>query len=366
MTRRARRRVGLALAAVMLVLASSVISCVVQLGDGPRRVVAGELTRDVILPTYDDVVTTATALRTAAHAFADAPTTATLLDVRAAWQLARTPWKRTDAFRFGPTALQTLGVAIDQSPIDASKIEAEIAGTSALDTAYFENLGANKKGFHGIEYLLFGDTTAVLDQFTTFQRRREFVAGAADHLVLSATALRAAWVDEAARLADPGADNTDYPDINASIDALVNESVFQAEVIADTRLGKPLGTSTGGTPHPELQESGPSEFSIEDMKRALESIRNIYYGSRDGTPGKGIGGLVAARSPVTDRDVRAALDGALAAVTAIPGPYAQALVDARPTVLAAYTAVQELQDVLATEVVASLGATLKFNANDGD
>ena len=373
MTRRAKQRLGIALGSVVmiaLVLASSLVSCVVPLGDGPRRVVAGELARDVILPSYEESVAASMWLQTAAHELAADPTAETLETVQQAWRLARTPWKRTDAFRFGPTALQTLGAAIDQSPIDAAKIETEVAGTATLDAAYFDNLGANKKGFHGIEYMIFGaDNAAVLASFTTdanASRRRVFVAGAADHLVATSGLLQAAWIAEAARLADPGADNADYPTIKASIDALVNETVFQVEVVADTRLGKPLGTTTGGTPRPELQESAPSDHSVEDMAATLESIRNIYYGSRDGSPGKGVGKLVADLSPAADREMRRALDAAAAAVAAIPRPFARALVDANATVLAAYTAVQDLKDALATEVIATLGATVKFNANDGD
>jgi predicted lipoprotein len=346
------------------------MSCVVPLGDGKRRVVAGELTREVILPTYEDVVTTVAALKTATHAFADAPAQDTLDAVQAAWRAARSPWKLTDAFRFGPQSLQSLGAAIDQFPVDPPKIEPEIAGTAVLDAAYFANIGANKKGFHGIEYLIFSpDDAVVLAAFTTepnADRRRAFVAGCADHLAASTVKLRDAWLDYAALLAAPGADNADYPTIKASIDALVNESVFQAEVVADARIGKPMGTASGGTPHPELQESAPSGHSVEDMTRALESIRNIYFGSRDGTPGKGIGALVVELSPVTDRDVRESLATAFAALAAIPMPYTQALLDARPEVMAAYTAVQDLQHVLATEVIATLGATLKFNDNDGD
>lgn len=367
------RRLGAAMGVVALaaiVLASSLASCVVPLGDGPRRVVAGELTRDVILPSYDDVVTATAALASAGHAFADAPAAGTLDAFRSAWRAARTPWKRTDAFRFGSLTLESLGVAIDQLPVDPAKIETEIAGVAVLDAAYFEALGANRKGFHAIEALIFSaDDAAVLAAFTTganADRRRAFVAGCADDVAATSRTLRAAWRDEAALLAAPGAGNADYPTIKASIDALINESVFQAEVVADTRLGKPMGTASGGVPAPALQESAASGNSVADMTATLESIRDIYFGSRDGTPGKGIGGLVAERSPATDREVRIAFDAAFTALAAIPAPYTQALLDARPEVMTAYTAVQTLQDLLATEVLGALGATLKFNGNDGD
>ncbi|HEU4615330.1 MAG TPA: imelysin family protein [Kofleriaceae bacterium] len=373
MTRRAKRRLGLALAGLVTsaaIVAIVLVACVVPLGDGTRRIVAGELAAEIIVPTYDEVVDRTAMLATAAHAFVTSPDADTLAALQAAWRAARVPWKQTDAFRFGPTAMQSLATAIDQVPVDPTKIEAELAGTATLDAAYVANLGANKKGFHTIEYFVFGsDPAAVLASLTTdaqAPRRRDYLAACADELAATAVRLRDAWVGYAAQLADPGADNIEYPTIKASIDALVNESVFQAEVVADARIGKPMGTATGGTPKPELQESAPSENSIADMTQTLTGIRNIYYGTRTGEPGKGIGSLVAAASPATDRDVRTALDAAFSAVAAIPTPYTQALLDERPEVMAAYTAVQELQRVLATEVIATLGATLKFNDNDGD
>lgn len=373
MTRRARRRLGLVLAALggtVVVAAAVLAACVVPLGDGPRRVVAGELAHEVIVPTYDEVVARTEELATATHAFVAAPTAETLTALQAAWRAARVPWKQTDAFRFGPIALQSIGVAIDQVPVDPPKIDAELAGTATIDAAYIANLGANKKGFHTIEYLAFGaDDAAVLASLTTdplAARRRDYLAGCADDIAANAARLRDAWAERADLIAAPGADNTDYPTVKASIDALVNETVFQAEVVADARIGKPMGTATGGTPQPTLQESGPSDTSIEDMTQSLSGIRNVYFGSRTGEPGKGIGQLVAAISPSTDRDVRAAFATAFTAIAAIPKPYAQALVDKRPEVMAAYTAVQDLQHLLGTEVIATLGATLKFNDNDGD
>lgn len=363
-------RLFVGLGVMALVAAAVLVACVVPLGDGKRRIVAGELTAEIIVPTYDEVVERTSELATATHAFVASPDAGTLAALQAAWRAARVPWKQTDAFRFGPQAMQSLATAIDQVPVDPPKIDAELAGTATLDTAYIGGLGANKKGFHTIEYFTFGaDDAAVLALLTSdalAPRRRDYLLACADHLAATAVQLRDAWVGYAAQLADPGADNASFPTIKASIDALVNESVFQAEVIADARIGKPMGTATGGTPQPALQESAPSDNSIADMTATLIGIRNIYFGTRTGEPGKGIGGLVIAANPATDRDVRAALATAFTAVEQIPRPYTQALVDRRPEVMAAYTALQDLQRVLATEVIATLGATLKFNDNDGD
>ena len=136
--------------------------------------------------------------------------------------------------------------------------------------------------------------------------------------------------------------------------------------VADTRIGKPLGLATGGAPQPALEESGPSDNSLADMAASLRGIRAIYTGARAAAGTGGIGAIVAAQSPATDREVRDLLDRAIDAVGAIPRPFRAAIVDQRALVQAAYDAVKELKRVLATEVLAALGATLKFNDNDGD
>jgi predicted lipoprotein len=139
-----------------------------------------------------------------------------------------------------------------------------------------------------------------------------------------------------------------------------------SESVAVAKLGKPLGLATGGDPQPELEESGPSDNSLADMVSNLHSIRNVYFGTRSGLPGSGIDRLVTAQSPATHRAVVEALDGAVQAIEGIPRPFSTAVEEHQAEVQRAYDAVKVLQRVLATEVVAVLGATLQFNDNDGD
>jgi len=344
----------------------------VPLGDGERRTVARGLVNDVVVPSLLRSAAAAHPLPTAVERFVDTPTLARLADAQQAWRTARAAWKETEAFAFGPATDLRLAVAIDQSPIDPAKIDVELAGTAALDEVFVENLGANKKGFHAIEYLMFlpGDDAGVVDSFLgggLAARRGALVVALARNLDRKMGQLEVAWTDAySSQLSGPGSANATYPTIKSVIDTVVNECVFLAETVANTRLGKPIGLASGGTPEPELEESGPSDNSIADMLGALRGIRNVYVGAIGETGDQGIGRLIAARAPATDRAVRDALAGALAAVEAIPRPYAQALLDRRPELAAAHEAVKELKRILATEVIAVLGATLKFNDNDGD
>jgi predicted lipoprotein len=147
---------------------------------------------------------------------------------------------------------------------------------------------------------------------------------------------------------------------------LLNETVVLSETVADVKLGKPLGTATGGAVDPAAQESERSGASIADMLGNLRGARNIYFGTRDGSVGPSLASLVRAKSPSTDLRARAALAEAEAALHTIPEPFTEALTESPELVSAAYDSVKTLKRVLATEVLSSLGASLKFSDNDGD
>jgi uncharacterized protein len=368
-----------------IVIAACVLALVttcapMPLGDGPRRQTVRALTEQVVLPTLGDVAARAAELETAAGALAGAPSQQALDAAQEAWRAARAPWKECDAFAFGPAMDERLAVAIDQFPVEPTKIEAEIAGTAALTVDYIDTIGADRKGFHALEHLLFGggDDAAVLALFTTdaaAARRRELLVALAGNLTRKVLELRRAWAPDggayAELIATPGAANPTYATVKAAIDTFVNESVFLAELVADARIGKPLGLATGGTPQPALEESGPSDNSLDDMAASLRGLRAVYTGARAGGGAGaisegGIGALVAAQSPATDREVRDLIEQALAAIEAIPRPFRTAIALSPAEVQAAYDAVKEVKRVLATEVLSVLGATLKFNDNDGD
>ncbi|MCW5802473.1 MAG: imelysin family protein [Deltaproteobacteria bacterium] len=350
----------------MLALCAALAACGNPLGDGDRLTTARQITADVIVPGFEAVVARTEALRVAIEALAAAPEQAALEAARAAWREARVAWKQTDAFRFGPAKKLSFSASIDQA-IDQDRIVVVLMGAAPIDEAAIETLGANTKGFHAIELLVFGASTiADLTTDALAERRRELIVAYAQNLAKKARELRDAWTGGyAATFTEPGGANTEYPTAKSVIDALANEIWFQAEVIADNRMGKPMGTKTGGVPQPDLEESGPADNSIADMVSSLRGIRNVYLGGE--APGdKGLSKLVLSQSADTDAEVLAQLAAATAAVTAIPTPYRATLVDKRPEVPAAYAAVKELKVVLSTEVIGVLGATLKFNDNDGD
>ncbi len=347
----------------------------VPLADGERREALGQTIEQVILPTCSDLADRTAELSELLDALALAPEHALLADIRNAYLATRAPLAESQAFGFGPAEELRSAAAIDQQPIDTLKIDAELAGTAELTPQHLSVIGANKRGLHAVEYLLFPEDdsqleAALLDASEAGERRRQFLSAAGVIVATNAGALRDAWApdggDYGRRFSEPGAADAVSVDVQAGLDTLLNQAVFLSEVVANTKLGKPLGSATGGEIDPSAQESERSGASLSDARGNLRGVRNVYFGTRDGRIGPSLSTLVRAKSPGTDLRAREALAAAEASLLAVPEPLTLALTESPELVSAAFESLKTLKRVLATEVLGTLGASLKFNDNDGD
>jgi putative iron-regulated protein len=370
------RRFQIQLARVGWLLVGLSLSCApVGLPDGERRVALRGATEKVILPTYAELSARSAELASLLDGLSSTPADADLVAIRRAYREVRVPLEESAAFGFGPAVELHAEAGIDQSPLDVVKLEAELASDNELTLRAVRGLGANKRGLHAIEYLLFPEAdaelqAALLADDVGGERRRRFASVAAQIVVENAEALRAAWDPEmggyARRFAEPGKPDSVSANVQAGLDTLLNETVVLSETIANIKLGKPLGSATGGKIDVTAQESERAGASLTDIASNLRGIRNIYYGARDDSAEPNFSRLVRAKSPSADLHAREALDAAAAAIAAIPEPFTDALNDSPETVSAAFDTLKALKRVLATEVLSSLGGSLKFSDNDGD
>lgn len=340
-----------------------------------RGKVLVDLAANVIVPAYTDAAAQAKALADSVIALRDFPSGEGLAAARGAWRKARTSWKVTDAFLFGPADDLALTGGVIDTPSDIAKLDALANGSTPLDAGAVAKLGANMRGFGGVEVLLFDpgrDDAAMLAAFESGDRRRGALAAliAAD-LHAKIESVRAAWAgppaDYAAHLARAGRGSSVYTSERQGVDAVVNALIAAAEVLIAVRLAKPLGLDTASqAPVPELVESPRSDASIDDLLAVLDGIEMVYLGRRGDAAGLPLADAVAERSPRTDERMRAQLPAAKDAVRRIPGPLRSAVVSQRDVAVAAHSAVRELKRILSSEVAAALGTSVGFNVTDGD
>lgn len=119
---------------------------------------AAAIVDSVIISGYNSLTTEAQTLLTTLTTLKENPTAANVTAARAQWRAAREPWERGEGHIFGP--VDTLGVdpKVDSWPVDKDQLDGALGGWDP-SLSNIDGFPVTMKGFHAIEYLLFGDGT---------------------------------------------------------------------------------------------------------------------------------------------------------------------------------------------------------------
>lgn len=347
-----------------LLMAASVLAISCGSGGGDTRLPTGskydfgpildDSVQKVIIPTYKDLLDHATLLTERVKAI---ETDADLKAAQAQWRATRVHWELTEAYMFGPVTDLGLDPALDSWPVDRVQLEQVLASGLALTSeSIAANLGGGLKGFHTIEYLLFGEnSTRTAAALTANRRENQYLAAVTEALRNDAETLHHAWTSEADDFGrtfqlsgQPG--GRYYNQVDA-IQQLVNGCIEIADEVANGKIADPFKEQ-----NPELEESRFSFNSIEDFAHNIQGIRDIYTG-RGGS--KGISSYVAEKNPALDQRTRTEIQAAIDAIRAISPdndpPFGKAMLDPAmaPRIEAAQEAIRKVRQTLIADVTAT-------------
>lgn len=304
---------------------------------------AKSLADGVILPTYTELLARLKGLEGAARSLKAKPTPANLEAARTAWRAARIPYERAEGFAFGP--IGDYDPLLDTWPIDREGLEALLKGNQPLSAADFAKLPPEARGFHAVEYLLWG----LKGQKKAAQlrpRELQYIELASADMVRQAKANLTAWQQGFyARFTRP---SDLYKSEAAVLDEIIGGLVGIIAEIADEKLGNPLQAND-----PLVAESPFSGNSLEDYRQDLEGARRYYLGGQPASQKAGIGGWIAAQDPGSHAAILRAFDIAKEALAAIPAPFASALhtPQGQSQIRAAQAALHNLRGLLESRAV---------------
>lgn len=113
-------------------------------------------------------------------------------------------------------------------------------------------------------------------------------------------------------------------DAFACIEQIIDGCSDIATEVGESKIGDPLSKYLAGNEHEALLavESWYSFHSREDYSNNIYSIRNSYYGSRDGSiSSKSLSALIAKYNSSLDEEVKDAISDAAKAILDIPNPF---------------------------------------------
>jgi putative iron-regulated protein len=304
----------------------------------------------VIFPTYVDLETRAGALHAAVVTLDGATTDDNLTAAQEAWRATRRPWEQSEGFLFGPVETQGIDPGIDSWPVNVADLDAVLASSAVLTKAYIDGLDGTLKGFHTIEYLLFGAGNGKTAADLT-SREREYLLAVTESLQGSVSQLRQAWdpagQNFSATVATAGeAGNTIYASQSAAMQEIVNGMVAICDEVGNAKISDPFDQQDRA-----LEESQFSDNSNADFADNIRSVQNLYLGEYRSGSGTGVRALVLARNPGADATIQGDITAAIAAIEAMTPNFGEAITANAVAVEAARTAVRTLRLDLESDVL---------------
>lgn len=310
---------------------------------------------NVYLPTYDSIASRGAALSASLQTLSTTPTTPNLLAARAAWRAARVQYERNEGFAFGPLITQEIDPSIDSWPIDREGIDALINGSDPISKASLDVLDGTVKGFHGIEYILFGDGGARTAASLT-ARERTYLTAAGQSLAAKTQELADAWSpaggNYAGAITSPGTAGSVYVSQGAALQEVVNGLVGPTEEVANSKIADPLQNGTA------YEESAFSDNTLADLQNDLHGAYAVYvggYGSSAPASGGGVSAIIAGQDPALDQLVRTQFADAFAALDAVQPSFDQALQSNPALLRTAQQAILTLNHTLMQRVIPLVG-----------
>ncbi len=308
------------------------------------------------LPQYDSLVSTANALNTAINTLNSNPTTANLQAAQATWRSIRTVWERCEGFLIGPVEAYDYDPNSDTWPTDYHQMDSLLASNNTLTVTDVQNLPQTLRGYHPIEYLIFGvgGTRDVSD--LDARHMQYLVSLSADLLNNDVSPLLTSWnsapVDYSQAILTAGTGSTVYKTKQAFfLDAIGNNGMAGicnevGEQDQDGKMYNPYITKDS-----TLTESPYSGNSLTDFKNNIVGLQQVYMGLNGG---KGLKDLVAAKNTSLDNQIRAAITAAVNSFDNISGSnnerYEEAIFDRRTQILQTITTLNTLQTLLENDL----------------
>lgn len=318
----------------------------VSIQDSEYDAIINQYVDAVVLPTYNDLKAKNTALYNSVVAFGNNPSDANFQAVCNAWLTAREPWESSEAFLFGPVADYGLDPNMDSWPLDQEAIvnllqsqqwnEMEWTGDYDEDD---EAIAAaqNVRGFHTLEFLAFkngkartltdtaedGEAANAVYNESNATAWAQYMRNTAQLLVDDVTLLCDSWNNGYAT-SFKSHNGGDFTSGLSCIEQIIDGCIDIAGEVGDAKIGEPYDLYVSGKTTEALYavESWYSWHSRDDYTNNIYSIRNAYYGSRDGSINtNSISTLMKKYNADLDTKVKNAIANAASAIQAIPQPF---------------------------------------------
>jgi putative iron-regulated protein len=301
---------------------------------------------DVLVnPNYQDIQAKALIMNNAIIAFNANSTDDNLAAVRTAWKNTRAAWESCEGFLFGPVEDYNYDPTMDDWPVNKADLDALIASSNTLQVSDVDQLGTTLKGFHAIEYIVFG-VGSMQKAANITARDKQYLASLGQSLYNTTTQLRNSWDPTqtnnfTVQVVEAGKGSTRYTSRQEIFLALVGSMADICNEVANEKMQVPLAAQDS-----TLDESSFSHNSVSDFKNNITGVLNAYKCQYSGVSGHSLSELVASINTSLDLKIQSQINAAITSFNAITTTYEKSIYTQQNQIKAVQAAVNLLQATL--------------------
>ena len=309
-------------------------------------------------PNYQDIQAKAQVMNSAITTFNATPTDANLEAIRVAWKNTRAAWEQCEGFLFGPVEDYNYDPTMDDWPVNKADLDAVLASDNALQVADIDELGTTLKGFHAIEYIIFGVGSTQKAANVT-DRDKLYLASLGESLLNTTTQLRNSWDPASgnytAEVVKAGKGSTTFTSRQSVFLALVGSMADICNEVANEKMQTPLAARDS-----TLDESQFSHNSVNDFKNNITGVLNAYKCQYPGAPSShSLSELVASKNASLDLKIRSQINAAITSFSAITTTYERAIYTQQNQIKSVQNAIKTLQATLEADLKTFVQTNIK-------
>ena len=306
------------------------------------------IANNVILPQIFEVDIKVNSLNFYIQKFLSERNPVALDAARIAWKTAHEWWAESQAMLLGPAKSSNLLVLLDAFPVVVADIEQVLEDNQLINQDLIISFSGSLKGFHALEYLLFGiDGNKQVSDFTA--KEFSYIGAVAREMERLTQSLRYSWdparENYVGQITNPGQSGGAYATDKDAMRDLIDAMIYVCDDLAERKIGKPLDMSAD-----TLEESRFSSNSTNDYRSNILGVKYMYQGGKEPNS-YGISGLVVARSGFgLDTTVFNEISNAVNAISVLVPTFSTSLSAKPGDVENARTTVRMLKNTLEMQV----------------
>lgn len=298
---------------------------------------------------YAEMVEAANQLNRSVILLDSFPNDYNLTEAQFAWKKLREKWELSEGFLFGPVETENVDPDIDTWPVNKTDLDSFlISRKEFISSEWLNNQPESIKGFHPLEYLLFGTNGSKKASGLT-AIEKEYMLALAGNLLHTITRLDAVWDSSI-----PNSFGHQFANAGPNSDIFTSKAdAFDQMLSALADIAGEVGTGKIGEPfiqqNANLEESPFSQNSIPDFINNIQGINNVYtctYNSK----GTSLSNFTAKYNKGLDNRIKQQIQQSILALKLINLPFGRAIFEQKTQVQTAQQTIESLADMLENEL----------------